>query len=200
MNEIQESEYVSVAYIDGANGKKWYPAFKGVGEGIFVTSDENPLTYIEGLEEIIKTWDDAILPENKDRPESTKPLFVWWHTLSHAILKSLSLSCGYSATALHERVYIDESEGTGGILIYNTSPGDDSGMGGLVDTVYNPNEFKKVLKNAMNTLQVCSNDPLCSSNTLKENEINGSACHNCLLISETSCEHQNSSLDRHFFI
>ena len=34
-------------------------------------------------------------------------------------------------------VYIDEEEGSGGILIYNTSPGDDSGMGGLVDTVYN---------------------------------------------------------------
>ena len=198
--EIQESEYVSVAYIDEGSEKKWYPAFKGVGEGIFITSDENPLTYIEGLEEITSLWDSAMLPENQDRPESTKPLFVWWHTLSHAILKSLSLSCGYSAASLHERVYIDNVKGTGGILIYNTSPGDDSGMGGLVDTVYNENEFKRVLKNAMNTILVCSNDPLCSSSTLKQNDVNGSACHNCLLISETSCEHRNSLLDRHFFI
>ena len=59
---------------------------------------------------------------------------------------------------------------------------------------------KKVLKNAINTLLVCSNDPLCSSVEIKDGGVNGSACHNCLLVSETSCEHQNSLLDRNFFI
>ena len=33
------------------------------------------------------------------------------HTLCHAIIKSLSLSCGYASAALHERVYIDELTG-----------------------------------------------------------------------------------------
>lgn len=199
-DEIEEGETVGVGYVDEKTKKIWYPAFKGVGEGIFITSDENPLTYINGLEDIIRTWQLADLPSNKERPEISSPLFVWWHTLSHAIIKSLSLSCGYSSAALHERVYIDELTEKGGILIYNTSPGDDSGMGGLVDTVYNRNEFKKVLKNAMNTLLVCSNDPICSSSQLERDDVNGSACHNCLLVSETSCEHKNSFLDRHFFI
>ena len=198
--EIEEGESISVGYVDEKTKKIWYPAFKGVGEGIFITSEENPLTYIDGLDDIIRTWERAILPSYKDRPDISNPLFVWWHTLSHAVLKSLSLSCGYSSASLHERVYIDEVSGKGGILIYNTSPGDDSGMGGLVDTVYNKNEFNKVLKNAMNTLLVCSNDPLCSSIQLEKNDVNGSACHNCLLVSETSCEHRNSFLDRHFFI
>ena len=198
--EIEEGEQVSVGYIDESTRKIWYPAFKGVGEGIFITSEENPFSFIDGLDEIKQLWENAILPTNKERPEITTPLFVWWHTLCHAIIKSLSLSCGYSSAALHERVYVDETTGKGGILIYNTSPGEDSGMGGLVDTVYSENEFKKVLKNAMNTLLVCSNDPLCSSIQLEGDKVNGSVCHNCLLLSETSCEHRNSFLDRHFFI
>lgn len=198
--DIEEGEPVSVGYIDEKTKKIWYPGFKGVGEGIFITSEENPFDYINGLDDIRQRWANAALPRNKERPEITNPLFVWWHTLCHAIIKSLSLSCGYSSAALHERVYIDELTGKGGILIYNTSPGEDSGMGGLVDTVYNENEFNRVLKNAMNTLLVCSNDPLCSSIQLEAGDVNGSVCHNCLLLSETSCEHRNSFLDRHFFI
>lgn len=180
--------------------KMWYPAYKGVGEGIFITSDENPFNYNDNLNKTIEKWNTCKINALSDRPETKNPLFVWWHTLSHAIIKSLSLSCGYSSASLHERVYLDEETEQGGILIYNTSPSDDSGMGGLVDLVFDELEFKKVLRNAMNTLLVCSNDPLCSSVTLKDGGFNGSACHNCLLVSETSCEHQNQLLDRNFFI
>ena len=129
------------------------------------------------------------------RDEIKVPLFVWWHTLSHALINSLSLSCGYNSTSLKERIYINGDNA--GILIYNTSPGEDSGMGGLVETV---NSFDIVLKNAMNTLLFCSNDPLCYNEEIGNNKVNGAACHNCLLISETSCEHRNTLLDRHLFI
>lgn len=201
--EIIKSEFISVGYLDEDvdPNKMWYPAFMGVGEGIFITSDENPFNYNLNLDETINKWETCEIDVSYDeRPETKNPLFIWWHTLSHAIIKSLSLSCGYSAASLHERVYLDEDSEKGGILIYNTSPGDDSGMGGLVDLVYNKKEFDKVLKNALNSLLVCSNDPLCSSVELEDGGVNGSACHNCLLVSETSCEHQNSLLDRNFFI
>lgn len=101
----------------------------------------------------------------------------------------------YNSTSLKERIYINGDNA--GILIYNTSPGEDSGMGGLVETV---NSFDIVLKNAMNTLLFCSNDPLCYNEEISNNKVNGAACHNCLLISETSCEHRNTLLDRHLFI
>ena len=202
-NEFDENyRFVDIGYRDkvGDTTKIWYPAYKGTGEGIFITSDENPFDYNNGLSETIEIWNTRSINTLSDRPETENPLFVWWHTLSHAIIKSLSLSCGYSSSSLHERVYLDEESEQGGILIYNTSPSDDSGMGGLVDLVFDELEFKKVLKNAMNTLLVCSNDPLCSSVELKDGGFNGSACHNCLLVSETSCEHQNRLLDRNFFI
>lgn len=194
--------YIPIGYVDeNVNPPKvWYPAYKGVGEGIFITSDKNPFDYSDGLDETIGRWKAYNMGKHPDRKETGNPLFIWWHTLSHAIIKSLSLSCGYSSASLHERVYLDEESEQGGILIYNTSPSDDSGMGGLVDLVFDEIEFKKVLRNAINTLLVCSNDPLCSSVKLEEGGFNGSACHNCLLVSETSCEHQNQLLDRNFFI
>ncbi len=174
----------------------WYPAYEGVGEGIFITSNENPISYLE-LDEISGKWNNYIrnIQLNSKREEIKQPLFVWWHTLSHALINSLALSCGYNSAALRERVYI--KNGKAGILIYNTSPGEDSGMGGLSDTV---DSFDIILKNAMNSLITCANDPLCLKQNVEENGVNGAACHNCLLISETSCEHRNVLLDRHFFI
>ena len=197
--EPVESEWVDIGYFDESTKKRWYPAYKGVGEGLFITSKHNPFDLCD-LKETVNHWNSCDVDVSDERPEVKDPLFVWWHTLSHAIIKSLSLSCGYVSASLHERVYIDRDTGEGGILIYNTSPGEDSGMGGLVDIVFNENEFNKVLNNAMNSLLVCSNDPLCSSIKLEDGGVNGAACHNCLLISETSCEHQNRLLDRHFFI
>lgn len=205
----EDYEYIDVGYVvpreDGEEIEedefkiKWYPAYIGVGEGIFLYSKKNPLMMFPQLEKTKTTWEECSIPKNKEREELTDPLFVWWHTLSHALIKSLSLSCGYSSPSLRERVYINE-EGEGGILIYNTSPGDDSGMGGLYDIVYNKKEFCRVLDNAMDIILNCSNDPLCSSIKQEADSVNGSACHNCLLISETSCEHINKYLDRHFFI
>ena len=174
----------------------WYPAYEGVGEGIFITSNYNPLKYLDLDKNLIKKWEEVIVHiDVAGREEIKNPLFVWWHTLSHALINSLSLSCGYNSTSLKERIYINRDNA--GILIYNTSPGEDSGMGGLVETV---KSFDIVLKNAMNTLLFCSNDPLCYNEEIGKNKVNGAACHNCLLISETSCEHRNTLLDRHLFI
>ena len=174
----------------------WYPAYEGVGEGIFITSEYNPLNYINSDKNLLKKWEEVIYHiDVGDRNEIKVPLFVWWHTLSHALINSLSLSCGYNSTALKERIYINNDKA--GILIYNTSPGEDSGMGGLVETV---KSFDIVLKNAMNSILFCSNDPLCFNENIGKNKVNGAACHNCLLISETSCEHRNTLLDRHLFI
>ena len=200
--EIIDSEKVYVGYVDDTVDppEVWYPAFKGVGEGIFITSKENPFEYKDSLEDTIEQWETYNANVSPERPEIENPLFVWWHTLSHALMKSISLFCGYSSASLRERVYLNGDTEEGGILIYNTSPGDDGGMGGLVDLALNRDEFEKVLNNTMDTLFVCSNDPLCSSVKLDSKGVNGSACHNCLFVSETSCEHQNKLLDRNFFL
>jgi hypothetical protein len=46
---------------------------------------------------------------------------------------------------------------------------------------------------------LCSNDPVCALHIPSERDsqhLLGSACHGCLLVSETSCEQHNQFLDR----
>lgn len=55
-------------------------------------------------------------------------------------------------------------------------------------------------RGALELGMLCSNDPVCAQhdppNSHERRFLHGSACHGCLLISETSCEQQNDFLDR----
>ena len=94
-------------------------------------------------------------------------------------------------------MYINRNADNGGILIYTTSPGEDGSLGGLIGAV---DIFEEILKMASERIRLCSNDPLCSEVRKTPERINGAACHSCLLISETSCEHRNMWLDRHIIL
>lgn len=176
----------------------WYPGFEGIGEAIFITSDDNPLNTVS--KDILDMWNGLKNKGDDDRWRGNvvkEPQFKWWHTLSHAIIRILSTISGYSSASLRERVYTDKDNERGGILIYTTSAGEDCGMGGLVESV---KQFDKILDYAIKSIEICSNDPLCFETKSSMNGINGSACHSCLMISETSCEHGNKWLDRHILL
>jgi hypothetical protein len=183
----------------------WYPGFEGIGEGIFISSLDNPLEFIDS--QAINEWKAFKKNEINEKWHGNQiswregmvmdPQFVWWHTISHSIIRALSLISGYSSASLRERVYINRGLNNGGILIYTSSAGEDGGMGGLVETAF---RFEEILEPALESIKLCSNDPLCSNMRIIENTVNGSACHNCLMVSETSCEHGNRWLDRHLVI
>lgn len=183
-----------------SSGEKWLPGFESIGEGIFITASKNPDIRLAPISCDVKR-------EEKDSKtgglfigiDVKNPLFIWWHTLSHALIRTLSLYSGYSSSSLKERVYLDDSEevNEGGILIYTTMSGNDGGMGGLTGTIPN---FEEILSITMESIILCSNDPLCIEQRINEKNCNGSACHSCLLVSETSCEHRNMWLDRHMVL
>ena len=175
----------------------WYPAFEGIGEGVFITSNSNPIDDLD-FESSVDDWENLIIKEDIfSLPEGvSKPLFVWWHSLSHAIIRELGYTSGYSSASIRERIYATK-DGEGGILLYNTSAGDDCGMGGLVGSVEN---FDETIINGLKNIKNCSNDPLCNNIHVGDNMINGSACINCLFLSETSCECGNKFLDRHILL
>lgn len=185
-----KTRYIGAKSLD--DKEFWYPAFEGIGEGIFITSDSNPLE-IFNLTKTVSEWENVDSPLLSDVSEDIyKPLLVWWHTLSHAIIRQLGYISGYSSASIRERVYATK-DGKGGILLYNTSVGDDCGMGGLVGSVKN---IQKITEDAIINITNCSNDPLCDLVRV-EDSVNGAACINCLFLSETSCEFGNRLLDRH---
>jgi hypothetical protein len=55
------------------------------------------------------------------------------------------------------------------------------------------------MRRALESALLCSNDPVCAQHspvTPGSANLNGAACHGCLLVPETSCEQRNDFLDR----
>ncbi|TPJ13899.1 DUF1998 domain-containing protein [Mesorhizobium sp. B2-7-3] len=184
------------------DGDAWYPGVELFGEGVFIDLIDdggNPAPVpINGAS--AQAWAANAGATWAADPIQLDPAFVWLHTLSHRLISSLSLSCGYSSAALRERVFIDRQLGEaafGGVLLYTVQPGGDGTLGGLVSLVPG---FRQILDGALETLDSCSNDPLCGRERFGPERVNGAACYACLFQSETSCEHRNMSLDRNVLL
>jgi hypothetical protein len=83
------------------------------------------------------------------------------------------------------------------VLIYTASAGAQGTLGGLVASAP---RFAYILRNALERLRICSNDPVCADHEPDDRSgdraTHGAACHGCLLIAETSCEIRNLFFDR----
>ena len=180
----------------------WLPAVENRGEGVFVSirADKiekwlaRPGVKSRGrmMEAQWKAWADE-----RDLKHSGFPGLPYFmlHSLSHMLMTSIALDCGYPASSIRERVYAGH---TGyGILIYTGASDSDGTLGGLVEA---GRRFAQHLRSACEGNLLCSNDPVCAEhgpNTSYEaRPLQGAACHGCLLVSETSCEQRNDFLDR----
>lgn len=171
----------------------WYPVYDSYGEGLFISNSN--LSQIEIDENIESDWINSF--NNNDDDKYRNPYYVWWHTLSHALIRTLSYNSGYSSASIRERIYFNPTNNKGGILLYTTSTGEDGGMGGLVGM---KDKFDEVLSDALDLIDNCSYDPLCSSSKISKEKVNGAACIYCLLLPETSCECNNKWLDKHVLL
>ena len=189
---------------DGPDGDLWYPGMELHGEGIFVSTYDGTFelnqnnSYSEWTKAFQNSNDyDPYIFRDSEHRDELHPLFVYLHTLSHALIRTISIESGYSSASIRERIYIDlRSEvPKGGFLIYATEPGSDGTSGGLVAQV---ERFEEILSSALVSLSSCSNDPLCGDEHfyLSSRRVSGSSCYGCVLIAETSCEHRNMWLDR----
>ena len=186
-------------------GERWYPGVEYLGEGLFLCLDEDDGWHFPMAGSSATNWARAHQAPGvyaqrlfrSDAPDELHPVFVWWHTLSHLLLRSVSIDAGYSSTSIRERVFLqfDEASGRarGGIILYATQPGSDGTMGGLIALAPH---FQAILDRALEMARGCSNDPLCGEQHFQLGLHNGPACYGCQLVSETSCEHRNLWLDR----
>ena len=179
----------------------WLPAIENRGEGVFIQLKKEaveawlasePVQRRDGeLQGGFKRWLDAHEGSKREYPGAA---YFMLHSLSHLLLMAISLECGYPASSIRERVYA--MPGSYGILIYTGSSDAEGTLGGLIEA---GRRIKDHLRRALDMGALCSNDPVCAYHrpTGQDQQfLLGSACHGCLLISETSCEQHNDLLDR----
>jgi hypothetical protein len=184
---------------------KWFPAVENRGEGVFVQLRARAIQQwlgrpavkerLDRLRQGHDRWQDG-LRKKSQRPFPGGP-YVLLHTLSHLLLQSLAMRCGYPASSIRERIYVDPGAGRFGILLYTGSPDADGTLGGLVQQA---RHIDTHLIDALGDAALCSNDPICAQHepgeSMEERWLHGAACHGCALIAETSCEMRNDYLDR----
>jgi hypothetical protein len=190
----------------------WLPAIEIRGEGIFVTLNKKRVSsWLEGCPKItdrcnkirdiyLDEW-ESTRGENEEPPLEITPEFILLHSLAHLIIKQLALDSGYDAAAIRERIYSGSgAPGMCGLLIYTGSADSDGTLGGLARQA-EPERIEATIHNAIEGARWCSSDPLCISGINSVSETyNLAACHSCILLPETSCEHYNRFLDRALLI
>jgi hypothetical protein len=206
------SETVNPAAI-AAEQMDWLPAIEVRGEGVFMTLDRKKLAdwaeyqpVRDRVDRIRKNHTAAMrrraAEENAARAaEIVSPVdapYVLLHTLAHALINEWSLESGYPAASLRERLYL--SDEMAGVLIYTATSDSAGSLGGVVAQ----GEYKRLrasLESALDRISWCSQDPPCMESVADEfGSLNLAACYACSLLPETSCETNNTFLDRALLI
>jgi hypothetical protein len=204
----------------GRGSPTWVPASEVRGEGIFLQIDED---LIAGWEQAVagseavsahleaykrfrhNRYSDRITADFDETHGWPAPRYIALHTLSHLLIRTIALECGYSSASLSELIYSRPSGPDGdpraGILIYTAVPDAEGTLGGLVSQA-EPEPLQRLVRRALDNARRCSSDPLCAERLPQSpaDFLHGAACHVCLFVSETTCERGNRFLDRRFVV
>jgi len=185
---------------------EWLPAIEVRGEGIFLALNLERLKKWEVRDDVrvrvqscharrLKDWIERYGP-HETPPRPLTPRYMLCHTLSHALIRQLTLECGYSSASLQERIYAAEEGDMAGLLIYTATPDSDGTLGGL-ERQGRKARIGGILHRAIKSIEWCSSDPLCITDSMNAiDNYSHSVCHACCLVPETSCETFNTMLDR----
>ncbi|KPC66054.1 DUF1998 domain-containing protein [Streptomyces chattanoogensis] len=183
----------------------WLPAMEVRGEGVFLRLDEDRLgaweksVAVAARVERMRTAHQRVLDQRADDPSRAvpspaTPRMVLLHTLAHVLINEWSLEAGYPAAALRERLYA--ADDMAGVLVYTATSDSAGSLGGLV-AQGEPEALGRTVRSAVRRAEWCSSDPLCMETEASgAGGINLAACHACVMLPETSCEHNNILLDR----
>ncbi len=199
-SELEGAKFAPIS----SGAKRWLPAIEIRGEGIFIEVNSGRISEWSkksGVKDrtrlLMERYREELLiqaPGNIPLIPNPKRLLV--HSISHLLMKQLTLECGYSSASLRERLYIDDENAMSGILIYTGTSDSDGTLGGL-QSRGESKVLANTLLSCLESAEWCSSDPLCNHGELSSEEYYSIAsCHGCLLVPETSCELHNRYLDR----
>ena len=140
---------------------RWLPAIEIRGEGIFFSLNNSVLDDWCKQEEIVqraKQIDDVhkTVQKNSERQFQISPKFLLLHTLSHVIIRQISLECGYETASIRERIYCNEGEkSNNGILLYTASSDAEGTLGGLA-RMSEEDKFLPLVRGAIAKASWCS--------------------------------------------
>ncbi|MEU0210072.1 DUF1998 domain-containing protein [Streptomyces canus] len=184
---------------------QWLPAMEVRGEGVFLRLDEERLgswekaPAVAARVERMRTAHQRVMEQragdpSRVPPSPATPRMVLLHTLAHVLINEWSLEAGYPAAALRERLYA--ADDMAGVLVYTATSDSAGSLGGLV-AQGEPDLLDRTIRSAVHRAEWCSSDPLCvESEASGTGGTNLAACHACVMLPETSCEHNNILLDR----
>jgi hypothetical protein len=167
-------------------GESWLPAYRAYGEGILFCFNSTRLAEWERTAGLPKIDSDG------DRKLSNQGVLA--HSFAHLVMIRLSNECGYALPSIRDRMY-DLPDGRVAVLVYTADSDIMGTLGGLVE-FGEGEKLESVVKHALSDARWCSQDPVCIGHEVKPKERQGSCCHQCLFVPETSCEIMNHSLDR----
>ncbi len=181
----------------------WFPAVENRGEGVFVQLRAEAVkgwlarAGVKQRLDHLATGHQRWMKDRKTQRGFPGGPYVLLHTLSHLLIQSLAMRCGYPASSIRERVYANAETESFGVLLYTGSPDAEGTLGGLVQQA---RHIEDHLFQALRMSALCSNDPICAQHapgkSMEERWLHGAACHGCALVAETSCEMRNDYLDR----
>lgn len=181
----------------------WLPAVEVRGEGVFLAFDQERLSTWEAQANVVeraRSIDEAWRREWQQRYGEGEPAwrimarYLLAHTVAHALMRQLTLECGYSTASLRERLYVNDD--MAGLLIYTATSDSDGTLGGL-QRQGEAHRIDRAATAAIRAMEWCSSDPLCIEGMIAGSDrLSLAACHACVLAPETACEEYNRFLDR----
>ena len=162
-----DGEYeTDVVRAEIASEPSWFPAVENRGEGIFLLLSGAAVSSwrqrrevkdrCAALESGHQRWGEGRRTNADKRPFPGGP-YVLLHTLSHLLIQSLALRCGYPAASIRERIYVDGAAKRYGLLLYTASADAEGTLGGLVQQARGISDH---LRQALHIGALCSNDPV----------------------------------------
>jgi hypothetical protein len=116
----------------------WFPAVENRGEGMFVQLRAAAVMSwlarppVKDRLDALASGHQHWMKDRKSQRSFPGGPYVLLHTLSHLLIQSLAMRCGYPASSIRERIYADVVAQRFGILVYTGSPDAEGTLGGLV--------------------------------------------------------------------
>lgn len=184
--------------------RNWLPGFELHGEGLFFQFSDSAVRDWEARENVRRRLGPIISRPSTPRPRdcinTTIPRVVLVHSFAHHLIREISLSCGYTAASLRERLYVGNGDRgfMAGVLVYTSTPDSEGSLGGLVAQAKSPSRIWEHVDTLLDSVETCIRGPLCTlADPGRTGALEGASCYACSHLPETSCEGLgNTLLDR----